>query len=209
VRIPGISAQLKPGTFFNTDLKIALTEAKKYVSRGGDKLEAALDFWGISVKDCVCLDIGSSTGGFTDCLLQKGAKTVYAVDVGTGQADPKIRNHPRVRLFEKTHILEWVPDFKEERPVLTVMDVSFISLKKVLPKIMVFKTKMILALVKPQFEAPARDLRHGIIKDGAAREMAVGDIVQFAASGFSVQGRLPCPVLGAKGNQEEWLNLSV
>ncbi len=203
---------LKAGTLLNDQSEISIIQTSKFVSRGGDKLESALDFWGISVKNHVCLDVGSSTGGFTDCLLQRGADLVYAVDVGRGQADPKIRHHPQVRLKEETHFLQWEPVWEGKSPSLAVVDVSFISLKKVLPRLkdILDKNSEILALIKPQFEVDASDLVKGIVRDIAAREKALSEVADEAKKlGFSVEGRFPCPVHGAKGNQEEWVKLIV
>ena len=211
VRAPLVSQPLKPGALLAPDSQITVIAAPKYVSRGGDKLEAALDFWGISVKNLICLDIGASTGGFTDCLLQRGASKVYAVDVGTGQLDPKIRKDSRVIALEKTHVLKWRPDWKEGEPRFVTMDVSFMSAKNIFPWL---KENMpqpfeILCLAKPQFEAPAKSAPKGIVKDGQAREAAIEGVLAAAQrEGFSRKGRFPCPVLGAKGNREEWIFLN-
>ena len=149
--------------------------------------------------------------------MKKGAAEVYAVDVGYGQIDPSLRNDPRVHLFEKTHILKWDPVLQSAAPGLVTIDVSFISLKRILPKFVDLFSPLtanraprteILALIKPQFEAEARELKKGIVKDEGVRGKVVQEMVRFAESqSFSVKGHFPCPVFGAKGNREEWLYL--
>ena len=219
--LPPAPSALKPGTLLIEDCKITLHSLPRYVSRGGEKLEAALDHWGVAARGKACLDIGSSTGGFTECLLQRGARLVWAVDVGYGQIHPKLRADPRVRLFEETHILKWIPpwidkspdsDYKEgDVPVLATADVSFISLEKVLKRAyeILGPEADLLALVKPQFEVGQRHLKKGIVKSEEARSSAVEKITAAARdAGFSVAGHFPCPVLGAKGNREEWLFLN-
>lgn len=212
VRILRRSKPLKAGDLFPENTDIIVAAVSKYVSRGGDKLESALDFWGISVKNLICLDIGASTGGFTDCLLQRGASKVYAVDVGTGQLDPKIRKDARVTALEKTHVLKWKPDWKEGAPNFVTMDVSFMSVKNIFPwlKENAPAPFEILCLAKPQFEALPKAAPKGIVRDENEREAAIRAVLAAALDGrFTLIGRFPCPVLGAKGNREEWIFLEV
>ena len=200
---------VKPGTMLIENSKVEIEPRAKYVSRGGDKLESALKFWNLSVQGRVCLDAGTSTGGFTDCLLMNGAKKIYAVDVGYGQFHPRLRNDPRVELHEKTHILKWKPGW-DKPPDLVTLDLSFISLQSVLNRIaeIVDEGCRVLALVKPQFEVGPRFLNKGIVKDEKERERAVEKICRAATeTGLEVQGHFSCPVAGAKGNREEWLFL--
>lgn len=209
------SLPVKPGTLIFENCRIEIKSPLKYVSRGGEKLESALRHWKINVKDKICLDVGSSTGGFVDCLLQSGAKKVWALDVGHGQLHPSIRNDPRVIVLEKTHILKWDPPWKEsdQIPSLLTIDVSFISLTGVLTKVVqIFNTCIgsfgveIIALIKPQFEVGQKFLKKGIVKDAQSRSSAIEKVKRHASeTGLEVLGHFPCPVIGAKGNQEEWL----
>ena len=179
------------------------------IGRGGLKLEAALDHLGWNVRGWVALDIGSSTGGFVDCLLQRGAARVIAVDVGTNQLHWHLRNDSRVRLLERTNAryLHW--DQIAERVELITMDVSFISATRILPALVPFArpgTKL-LVLVKPQFEAGKGQVgKGGIVRDATLHQQAVKGVRQCAASlGFTAFQEFPCPVLGAEGNQEFFL----
>ncbi len=190
------------------DCGLSVQPLPKFVSRGGEKLEAALFHWKIDVRDKICLDVGASTGGFSDCLLQNGAKKIYCVDVGHGQLHPKIRNDARVASFENTHFLRWDPVWpKDEAPSLAVVDVSFISLEKILFRMYEVGSPAlsVLALIKPQFEVEPRFAVKGIVSDSEAREEAILGILERARdAGFKILGRYPCPVFGTKGNQEEW-----
>jgi 23S rRNA (cytidine1920-2'-O)/16S rRNA (cytidine1409-2'-O)-methyltransferase len=189
-----------------------VTDTLKYVSRGGLKLEFALTAFEICAKDCVCIDIGASTGGFTDCLLQNGAKLVYAVDVGTDQLDPTLRGDSRVISLEQQNILS--EDFPHEDPDLIVCDVSFISVTKILPRIKslmsINKTNencKALILIKPQFEIPGKH-KNGIIKSGKERALAVENVKNTAqALGLVVCGVKECPVNGKDGNVEYFMML--
>jgi len=204
---------LKPGLALRPDARFEIIPARPYVSRAGGKLAGALDGFGLDPAGKVCLDAGVSTGGFTDCLLQRGAAKVYAVDVGYGQADPKIRSDPRVALFERTHILRWEPPWDGPAggaPTLAVIDLSFISLKTVLERIraIIAPRSDILALVKPQFEVEPGLLRKGVVMDESARLLAIEDVMAFSReTGLAISGRMPSPIEGAKGNREEWLRL--
>jgi 23S rRNA (cytidine1920-2'-O)/16S rRNA (cytidine1409-2'-O)-methyltransferase len=195
----------KPGHAVAPDSKIELAEQPRYVGRGGLKLEAALDHFGIQVQGKVCLDIGSSTGGFTDCLLQRGVARVYAIDVGTGQLDWKLRNDPRVIVHEQLNARYLSLNDVPEPIDLAVCDVSFISITMILPVLLNFLAKgaEMVILVKPQFELERHQVgKGGIIRDPALHQQAyrrVEDAVKQL--GFQTE-IIPSPVLGAEGNQE-------
>jgi 23S rRNA (cytidine1920-2'-O)/16S rRNA (cytidine1409-2'-O)-methyltransferase len=187
------------------DSEIAVTEPLKYVSRGGYKLEFALIAFDINVKDFICLDIGASTGGFTDCLLQNGASSVIAVDVGTNQLHESLKNDERVKSLEQSDFRKFDnAHFADIKLDLIVCDVSFISITKVIPAItgiMNEKTRALL-LIKPQFEIKGRH-KNGIIRDKAKRKQAVETVVSFAeAAGLKVLGVKECPFTGKDGNIE-------
>lgn len=214
VRAPGVK-NLKPGEKVPVDQPLALIEDLPYVSRGGLKLKAALDAFGVATKDRVCVDIGASTGGFTDCLLQGGARKVLAVDVGHGQLHWKLRNDPRVTNREKCHVLKLTRADIDvfvgtDRPVLVTVDVSFISLEKVWPALagLFDAGTECLALVKPQFEAGPKDAPKGVVRDPAVRERVRQETAARArAAGWDVRGDIDCPVLGPEGNQEILMHL--
>ncbi len=177
-----------------------------YVSRGGLKLAAALDHFHLDVAGLVALDVGIATGGFTDCLLQRKVARVYGVDVGYGQLAWQLRQDPRVILLERTNIRHLPATAIPEKVDVAVVDVSFISLKLVLPQVILFLKPggTILALIKPQFEVgKGRVGKGGVVRDEADRLQVVDDIQRFARSlGLTVHGVLPSPLLGPKGNQE-------
>jgi len=181
-------------------------ESLPFVSRGGLKLEAALKEFRITVEDKVALDVGASTGGFTDCLLQHGVKKVYAVDVGYGQMAWKLRQDHRVVTIERTNIREIDPSLLPEPIDIAVADVSFISLEKVIPAILKFLKldAQIIALIKPQFEVgKGRVGKGGIVRDEEARADAVSRIVAFVREqGLDVKGVIPSPITGQDGNVE-------
>lgn len=182
-----------------------------YVSRGGLKLRAALDAWPIEIRNRVCLDVGSSTGGFTDCLLQAGAAKVYAVDVGTAQLDSRLKADPRVVSLERTHARLLKPDWFDPRPSLAVVDVSFISLAQVLPHLPPCLTAPAEAvvLVKPQFEVGPKLAPKGVVREAQVRARAVDKIRAVAAAlGWAQRGVLESPVKGPKGNVECFLWLA-
>jgi 23S rRNA (cytidine1920-2'-O)/16S rRNA (cytidine1409-2'-O)-methyltransferase len=183
-----------------------LGESQPYVSRGGLKLEGALRAFGLSVSGLVAVDVGASTGGFTDCLLMHGAAKVYAVDVGYGQLAWKIRQDPRVVVVERTNIREMDPALIPEPVDLAVIDVSFISLEKVVPSVMRFLKPgaRLVALIKPQFEAGRDQVgKGGIVRDEAARTAAVERVSRFVSGiGFAVEGVVPSPITGQDGNLE-------
>lgn len=196
----------KSSQMLSDDTPVELRAAERYVGRGGLKLEAALRHFGIDPAGRTCLDIGASTGGFTDCLLQHGAKKVYALDVGHGQLDWKIRNDPRVVVMEHRNARHLQPADLPEKVGLVVADVSFISLTLVLPPVAAVLTDggMIVALIKPQFELSRDEVgRGGVVRDDAARLRAVEKIKNFAAGlGWAWQGVVDSPIAGADGNRE-------
>jgi len=182
----------------------------KFVSRGGEKLEGALAHFPIQVSGRICLDVGASTGGFTDCLLQAGASSVWAVDVGYGLLDSKLRNDPRVHLIERTNFRFFEVSRLAEKPELAVIDVSFISLAKILPKIAeaLAPDGDVLALVKPQFEGTPKEVPGGFVKDEATRQMILGRVLQqVQEAGFQLKGTSDSVLKGRKGNQESFFYL--
>ena len=194
----------KPGTFVSSSAYIRLKEKQRYVSRAGLKLEAALREFRIDATGKVCADVGASTGGFTDCLLQAGAARVHAIDVGSGILDYGLRRDERVRLLERTNARYL--DSLGELVGLLVIDVSFISLRHILPaaKGWLLPEGDLVALVKPQFEAGKSDVgRGGIIKDSAVHKRVLREIAVNAMShGFSVLDLMRSPITGKKGNVE-------
>lgn len=197
----------KPSRLIPIDAVVHITgESRPFVSRGGEKLAAALEAGSIDPHGLICLDVGCSTGGFTDCLLQKGAAKVYAVDVGYGQFDWQLRQDPRVVLIERTNI-RYIERSAIPEPIhLVVIDVSFISLTKVLPPITQFLLPhaLIIALIKPQFEVGKGQVgRGGVVRDDAQREEAAQRVVRFAEDmGMGLVQTVPSPIKGKKGNQE-------
>lgn len=190
---------------------LSLEAGPRYVSRGGEKLQGALNDLKVKVEGRICLDVGSSTGGFTDCLLQHGAKRVYAVDVGHHQLDDMLRKDPRVVSIEDTHILSLEAGSLSPAPSLAVIDVSFISTKKVLERVgdLIEKRGEILAMVKPQFEVGSKYLKKGVVKSEEVALRAVADVIKFAESlGFSCTGPSASVLKGPKGNQEYFIHLS-
>ena len=183
-----------------------------YVSRGGVKLAAALDAFGIDPAGRVCIDIGASTGGFTDCLLQRGARRVYAIDVGYGQLDARLRGDPRVILRERVNARTLSPEHVPEPAGIAVLDLSFISARLVLPAVarLLAPPARAVVLVKPQFEAGRAEVgRGGIVRSDEVRERVVREIREFAEGlGFVTSGVVPSPIRGAKGNQEFLLGLA-
>jgi 23S rRNA (cytidine1920-2'-O)/16S rRNA (cytidine1409-2'-O)-methyltransferase len=195
----------KSGTMVSGDCEITVTaEEQKYVGRAGFKLEKALDSFDIDVKDLVVLDAGISTGGFTDCLLQRGAKRVYGVDVGYGQVHEKICNDKRLILMERTNLrhLEKLPELVD----LVTLDLSFISILKVMPAVskLIKPDGKIITLIKPQFEAEKRDVgRGGIVKDEDVHKKVIEKIkTGMQEFGFKIIDFTESPIFGAKGNKE-------
>jgi 23S rRNA (cytidine1920-2'-O)/16S rRNA (cytidine1409-2'-O)-methyltransferase len=176
-----------------------------YVSRGGVKLFAALQSFGIDATGRLCLDVGASTGGFTDALLARGARHVYAVDVGHDQLHPKLRQNSRVSTFESTDIRKFDRALLPESPTLIVVDVSFISLKLVLPAALALAAPQadLVALIKPQFEAGRGDLKKGIVKAPAVHQAVTEDIAGFVGDlEWQVAGIIDSPITGGDGNRE-------
>ena len=176
-----------------------------YVSRGGVKLAAALDGFSIDVKDCVCLDVGASTGGFTEVLLARGARRVYAVDVGQDQLHARLQRHPAIVSLEQTDIRTLDPSRVPDKAAIVTVDVSFISLKHVVPALDKFLNRRarLVALIKPQFEAPRRAIKKGIVRDPAVHAAVCDDIKTFLLSlGWRVGETLDSPILGGDGNRE-------
>jgi len=195
----------KPGTMLASDVEITVTaEEPKYVSRAGFKLEHALDHFKIDVKDLVVLDSGISTGGFADCLLQRGAKRVYGVDVGYGQVHEKVAKNSRLTLMERTNLryLERLPELVD----LVTLDLSFISILKVMPAVakLIKPSGKIISLIKPQFEAEKKDVgKGGIVKDESVHKKVVEKIkTGMKEFGFEMVEVTESPILGAKGNKE-------
>ncbi|MCR5302622.1 MAG: TlyA family RNA methyltransferase [Lachnospiraceae bacterium] len=183
----------------------------RYVSRGGLKLEKAIDVFSIDLEDRTCMDIGSSTGGFTDCMLQSGAKKVYAIDVGHGQLAWKLRNDERVVCMEKTNFRYVTPDQVAEPIDFASADVSFISLDKILPAafpLLVDNARMV-CLIKPQFEAGRAEVgKHGVVRDKKVHEDVIARIMNVAVKeGFALRGLSYSPVRGPEGNIEYLLLL--
>jgi 23S rRNA (cytidine1920-2'-O)/16S rRNA (cytidine1409-2'-O)-methyltransferase len=202
----------KPGHAVSTSADLSIkTPYPPYVSRGGLKLEAALDRFSVPVKGKVFLDVGSSTGGFTDCLLQRGASRVIAVDVGYGQLHWKLRQDPRVVLLEKTNIRYLKPGDLEEEIDAAVIDTSFISLRLVVPPVseLIGKKAFIMALVKPQFEVEkGRVGKGGVVREPSLHQQVLeGLSAYFESSGWSVAGSMASPLLGPKGNREFFVYL--
>ena len=203
----------KAGDLVDGDLDIELVERDPYVSRGGHKLAAALDAFAIDPAGRTCLDVGASTGGFTDVLLQRGACCVYALDVGRGQLAEALRSDPRVISMERTNARTMTPATLPEPVSLAVIDVAFISLRLVLaPVASAFGSTGgdIVALVKPQFEAGRAQVRGGVVRDPAIhRATGEGVVVAAGAAGLAAQGVIPSPILGPEGNREFLLHLRI
>ena len=189
----------------DADIQIKGSE-NPYVSRGGLKLKGALDFFSLNVEGMAALDVGASTGGFTDCLLQAGARAVFAVDVAYGQLAWKLREDPRVTVIERTNIRHYNGAGLTEKPSLAVIDVSFISLATVIPAVLphLGDSARILALIKPQFEARREEVgKNGVVEDTAVQERVVREIASLCQSlGLRVEGTCASPLLGPAGNKE-------
>ena len=196
----------KAAELIEIDAPISIVQPPQFASRGALKLGGALDFFGVEVKGKTALDIGSSTGGFTDCLLQRGAAKLFAVDVGHGQLAWKLRNDPRVTVMEKVNARFLSRDDIPEVADLCVIDVSFISLTLILPRAfeLIAPEGMILALIKPQFELQRKDVgRGGIVREPALHEKAQQKIVKFVEeANYHVVGLVPSTITGTDGNQE-------
>jgi len=202
----------KPSDKVLPSAEITIDEGAAFVSRGGEKLQAAITAFALDPSGLVCADVGASTGGFTDCLLQHGAKKVYAIDVGYGVLHWKLRQHPRVVVMERTNarFLQTLP----EPPQLVTVDASFISLSYLLPAILHWfdgQPGTVIALIKPQFEAGREQARQhaGVIKDEAVHAEVLARVLSQAQQiGFSVQGLIASPIKGPKGNIEFLVHLT-
>ena len=197
----------KPGRLVAVDEPLVVEgDPPRYVSRGGDKLAAALDAFSVDPGGRVCLDVGSSTGGFTDCLLQRGAMRVYAVDAGRGQLHERLRRDPRVVVMERTNARYLSTGDLPERPSLATIDVSFISATKVTPAVreVCADGADVVLLVKPQFEAPRAAVGSGgVVRDPQVREAALERVLgELADQGFSRRGVITSPITGGDGNVE-------
>jgi len=196
----------KPGEQVPETASLRLKEEERFVSRGGYKLLTAIEHFSLDVRGMTALDVGASTGGFTDCLLQLGASRVYAVDVGYGQLQWRLRNDPRVIPLERVNMRYAGPDLLPEPVDLVVVDCSFISLRLIMPACLQFMKpgSLLISLIKPQFEVDRGGAAKGVVRSKALREEAVQKIIGFAASELRLepQGWVPAGVQGPKGNQE-------
>jgi len=203
---------LKAGTLVNKDADVSVAEPPPFVSRGGFKLDYGLGYFGLDVRDAVVADIGASTGGFTDCLLKRGVRRVYAVDVGYGQLDYRLRQDHRVIVMDRVNARN-TPDIREKLDMV-VVDVSFISVEKIIPAIAgLLKEKgSIIVLVKPQFEAKRKEVgKGGIIRQPEIHARVLGRFVKWVTdNGYRLKGLVGSPIEGASGNREflTWLKLT-
>lgn len=204
---------LRPSQDVPADQEFEVIGVRPFVSRGGVKLSNALDALGIDVDGLDCLDVGASTGGFTDCLLQRGARTVTALDVAYGQIDQTMRDHPQVRVIERLNARDLVPGDIDGTPDLAVIDVSFISLTKVIEPVtsVLAPEGRLLAMVKPQFELGRRRVgRGGVVRDPADRREAVESVADWCRGiGLALLGVAPTGLPGPKGNLETFLYLGL
>ena len=194
----------KPGHFVGENSVIKMTVEVQYVSRAGLKLASVADILGLRFKDKTVLDVGSSTGGFTDYAIRNGARKVYAVDVGTDQLHPSLRQNKQIELHEKTDIRDFYTD---DKPDIIVIDVSFISLREILPHLCNFLSNpqtQIVAMVKPQFEAGKDQTNKGVIKNDAMRRQILRDFEDWSKKYFVIINKRDSDVAGAKGNQERF-----
>jgi 23S rRNA (cytidine1920-2'-O)/16S rRNA (cytidine1409-2'-O)-methyltransferase len=211
VRVNGQLAS-KASDLVEENAALQVEAAEKYVSRGGYKLEAALDAFAVPCTDVVCIDIGASTGGFTDCLLQRGARRVHALDVGKGQLAWKLRENERVVVHDEFNARNVSADSIGELADIVTIDVSFISLQKILPAAvnLVKSGGYLIALIKPQFEAGKRSVKKGgVVRDSHVHEMVKEEIAAFATQtlGLRLLGTIQSPLLGPAGNKEFLIGL--
>ncbi|MCX8065235.1 MAG: TlyA family RNA methyltransferase [Candidatus Hydrogenedentes bacterium] len=196
----------KPGMKVPPNIELKVIQDMKYVSRGGFKLEHAVKYFNIDVRDKIAIDIGASTGGFTDCLLKHGVSKVYAVDVGYGQLAWQLRVNPRVVVMERCNIRHLDPEVLSEKPNFFTVDCSFISLKLILPKVisLVCKPAEGIILIKPQFEVGKEHVgKGGVVRNTEIINRTVQEILDLAENlGFKVHGVVPSPIRGPAGNQE-------
>lgn len=202
--IAGGQAITKPGTTIPLDVELVIKNKPRFVSRGGEKLAWAIETFQIDVKNAVCADVGASTGGFTDCLLQNGASRIYAIDVGYGQIDFTLRQDSRVHVIERTNA-RFLESLAEPVNFVSV-DASFISLKLLLPTIKNWLSKpaTIIPLIKPQFEAGRSDVgKGGVVRDSKIHRRVLEDILTFSqTNGFQINGLTTSPIKGPAGNIE-------
>lgn len=193
----------KPGYFVDDAADIRMTATEQYVSRAGLKLASVAATFAADFTDAVVLDVGSSTGGFTDYALRHGARKVFAVDVGTDQLHPSLRGDPRIELHEKTDIRDFVPS---QTPDIVVIDVSFISLRQILPHVASLSgsATQIYAMVKPQFEAGKHQVNKGVIKNDAIRRQILKDFEEWARQDFIIHAKRDSEVAGSRGNRERF-----
>jgi len=202
----------KAGTMFDIEAPVEVRgQTLRYVSRGGLKLEKSMEQFDLDLTDLVCMDVGASTGGFTDCMLQNGARKVYAIDVGRGQLDWKLRNDPRVVCMEKTNIRYVTPEHIDEAPAFVSIDVSFISLTKVLGpvKALLQDDGQVVCLVKPQFEAGREKVgKKGVVREPEVHEEVIHKVIDWAIGlGFEILHLDYSPIKGPEGNIEYLLHL--
>jgi 23S rRNA (cytidine1920-2'-O)/16S rRNA (cytidine1409-2'-O)-methyltransferase len=209
----GARLDRKPGDLVDPETSLEVAAPEPYVSRGGHKLAAALDAFGVDPGGRTCLDVGASTGGFTDVLLQRGARRVYALDVGRGQLAEALRRDSRVISMERTNARTLAPTTLPEPVSLATVDVSFISLRLVLGPIastFVAAGGDVVALVKPQFEAGRGETKDGVVRDPAVHVRVVREVLEAASAiGLEPAGEIPSPILGPAGNREFLLHLRV
>ncbi|BAG13810.1 TlyA family RNA methyltransferase [Candidatus Endomicrobiellum trichonymphae] len=203
--------QYRPGTLVGKEDSIEVRNANPYVSRGGLKLESVLETLAIDLEGYICLDIGASTGGFTDCMLQKGAIKVYAVDVGAGQLHYRLRQDKRVVNIENVNFRYFDNSFLKDNIDFTTIDVSFISLDKILPVAYrsISKNGFVLAMIKPQFELEASEIKKGVVRDKKLRQKAINKIKKVALDlGFKIISEADSCLKGLRGNLEHFIFLS-
>ncbi len=204
-------AAVKPGAMVPEDTTITMLEPPPFVSRGGIKLESALNRFNLDVSGKVVADIGASTGGFTDCLLKYGASRVYAIDVGYGQLDYRLRQDSRVVVMERVNARYPIP--LPEKVDLATMDISFISVEKVIPSAaaLIKENGYLLVLIKPQFEAKREEVgKGGVIKDSLVHAKVLGRFINWAVEhSFRLKGLIESPILGASGNREFFVLLKL
>ena len=208
--LSGETVLTKPGVLVAVDTPVQIREKPPFVGRGGVKLDHALTDFCLDVTGITALDVGASTGGFTDCLLQRGASRVYALDVGRGQLDYGLRQDPRVSFMEKVNA--HYPFEMPQKVDIATVDVSFISLTQVLPNVLphLEQSGSVVALVKPQFEARRREVgKGGVVRDSITHAKVLGRVIRWVTeAGLRLRSMTPSPILGAAGNREFFLHLS-
>jgi len=202
----------KPSELIEPDASLSVRVSRRFVSRGGEKLDAALEELGVEVRGRDCVDVGCATGGFTDCLLSRGARSVVAIDVGYGEFAWRLRNDERVHLLERTNFRDVEPGALPTRPDLLAADLSFIGLSPSMPALLALVPRGgdAILLVKPQFELPRDQVGDGVVRDAALHERAVGMVEDAAQrAGARVAGRAVSSLMGADGNREFFLRLEI